>query len=148
MHTIYCDLDGTLNRFYEVEGWLDYLLAGDPTPYAEAGVLHNMSRLARYLNRVQAAGYRIGVISWLSKTSTPDFDEAVTAAKMTWLRKHLKSVDWDEIHIVAYGTPKYSFADETDILFDDEQRNRDDWGGEAFEPNEIFEVLKRLLEGE
>ena len=148
MRTVFFDMDNTLNRFYEVEGWLDYLRDNDPYPYIQAGVLHNMSRLARYLNRVQAAGYRIGVISWLSKTSTPEFDEAVTAAKLAWLHKHLKSVDWDEIHIVAYGTPKYSFADETDILFDDEQRNRDDWGGEAFEPDEIFEVLKGLLEGE
>ena len=148
MRTVFFDMDNTLNRFYEVEGWLDYLLAGNPTPYIEAGVLHNMSRLARYLNRMQAAGYRIGIISWLSKTSTPEFDEAVTAAKLAWLRKHLKSVSWDEIHIVAYGTPKYSFADETDILFDDEPRNRDDWGGEAFEPDEIFKILKQLLEGE
>ena len=146
---IWFDMDGTLGNLYAIEGWLPMLRAFDPTPYAEASVLHNMSILARYLNKVQAAGYSIGIISWLSMTSTPEYDEAVINAKLNWLDKHLHSVNWDYINIVSYGTPKQSFMrTENDILFDDEERNRDAWTGEAYEPNFILEILKEILPGE
>ena len=149
MKTIWFDMDGTLGNLYAVEGWLSMLRAYDPTPYVEAGVMLNMSLLARYLNRLQEAGYQIGIISWLSKCPTPEYDEAVTAAKLVWLKKHLRSVSWDAIRIVAYGTPKSSFMEnENDILFDDEAPNREAWKGEAYEPNQILEVLKGLLKGE
>lgn len=149
MKTIWFDMDGTLGNLYAVEGWLSMLRAYDPTPYAEAGVMLNMSLLARYLNRLQEAGYQIGIISWLSKCPTPEYDEAVTAAKLVWLKKHLRSVSWDAIRIVAYGTPKSSFMEnEDDILFDDEAPNREEWKGEAYEPNQILEILKGLLKGE
>lgn len=146
---LFFDLDGTLADLYAVPGWLEMLRAYDPAPYAEAAVLHNMSILARYLNKVQAAGYGIGIISWLSKCPTPEYDEAVTAAKLAWLEVHLHSVSWDVINIVAHGTPKSSFMEnDDDILFDDEAPNREEWKGEAYEPNQILEVLKGLLMGE
>lgn len=144
--TIFFDIDGTLNRFYDYEGWLDYLINGDPTPYAEAKVMHNMSVLARYMNKAQKMGYRIGVISWLSKSSTVEYDAKVTTAKTEWLHKHLSSVQFDAINIVSYGTPKENFMEtDNDILFDDEQRNRDNWHGNAYEPNQILEILKALV---
>jgi hypothetical protein len=146
--TIWFDMDGTIANLYGVDGWLDMLRAYDPKPYAEAEVMLNMSTLARYLHKVQEAGISIGIISWLSKCSIPSYDEAVEEAKLTWLKKHLPSVDWDFVYIVSYGTDKSSFmytAD--DILFDDEERNREGWGGEAFTPDEIMEVLKGLAKG-
>lgn len=141
---IYFDMDGTLNRFYEVEGWLDMLIAADPTPYKLAAPRVNMNVLARKLNKLQQEGYKIGVISWLSKTSTPEYDEAVTAAKLWWLNKHLTSVKWDTIKIVAYGTSK---IDECGggILFDDEDKNRNEWGQDAYHPDMIMEILSSLL---
>lgn len=149
MKTIWFDLDGTFANLYAVENWLSMLRAYDPTPYAEAEVMLNMSLLARYLNRLRKIGYQIGIISWLSKCSTPEYDEAVTAAKLIWLKKHLRSVNWDAIRIVAYGVPKSSFMEnDDDILFDDEAPNREEWKGEAYEPNQILEVLKGLLKGE
>ena len=60
--TIWFDMDGTLNRFYDVPDWLPKLRSFDPSPYAEAEVMHNMSLLARYLNKLQKMGYRIGII--------------------------------------------------------------------------------------
>ena len=121
------------------------LRAYDPTPYVIAKPLVNMSLLARYLNKVKAKGYRIGVISWGSKCSTPMYDAAVTAAKISWLKRHLPSVTWDEIHIVPYGVPKQNFKQsDTDILFDDEFLNRENWGYNAYTEKEIFDVLKSL----
>lgn len=146
--TIWFDMDGTIANLYGVDGWLDMLRAYDPKPYAEAEVMLNMSTLARYLHKVQEAGISIGIISWLSKRSIPSYDEAVEEAKLTWLKKHLPSVDWDFVYIVSYGTDKSSFMyTQDDILFDDEERNREDWGGEAFTPDEIIEVLKGLVKG-
>ena len=149
MKTIWFDMDGTIANLYAVEGWLPMLRAEDPTPYTIAQVMHNMSILARYLNKVQNKGYHVGIISWLSKCSTPTYDEAVTFAKIEWLNKHLNSVKFDEINIVAYGTPKEQFMkDENDILFDDEEKNRLNWTGKAFEPCDIIKVLKELIKDE
>ena len=143
--TIWFDMDGNIASLYSVENWLPMLRAYDPTPYVIAKPLVNMSLLARYLNKVKAKGYRIGVISWGSKCSTPMYDAAVTAAKISWLKRHLPSVTWDEIHIVPYGMPKQEYKrTPADILFDDEERNRINWGGNAYTEQEIFEVLNAL----
>ena len=143
---IYFDMDGTLNRFYEVEGWLDMLMASNPTPYKLAQPNVNMSKLARKLNRLQRAGYKLGIISWLSKTSTPEYDEAVTTAKMWWLKKHLASVHFDKINIVSYGVNKWEVCG-AGILFDDEDKNRDTWQGEAYHPDMMMDVLNKLMKG-
>lgn len=142
--TIYFDMDGTIADLYSVPNWLPLLRAYDPKPYAEAKPLVNLNSLARILNRLQRQGFRIGIISWLSKTSTPEYDAKVTAAKEKWLAKHLSSVDFDEIHIVPYGVPKQNFATANDILFDDEAKNRENWIGKAFNVDSIIEILKGM----
>lgn len=148
MRTIWFDMDGTIADLYDVPGWLDLLQAGDPSPYAEAAVMHNMSQLAKLLNRVQAAGYELGVISWTARNSTDEYATAVEAAKRRWLDQHLHSVHFNTINVVAYGTPKSTFARTSDdILFDDEERNRDEWTGTAYTPDNIVTVLKELLKG-
>lgn len=146
---VWFDMDGTIANLYAVNGWLDMLRAFDATPYAEAEVMLNMSLFARYLNKLQKLGYGIGIISWLSKCPSPEYDEMVTDAKLNWLNRHLASVQFDEIHIVSYGTPKQDFMEtDDDILFDDEELNRENWEGEAYEPDDIMEILKELLKGE
>lgn len=146
--TIYFDMDGTIADLYGVEGWLDMLHAKDPTPYEEAEVMLNMALLARYLNKLQKLGYRLGIISWLCRTPDEEYDEAVTEAKVDWLAEHLPSVHWDEINIVAHGTPKQLFMQNLgDILFDDEEPNRKAWAGNAFKPSEILNVLHELIKG-
>ena len=145
--TIYFDLDGTLADLYGVENWLDYLLEKNALPYEIAKPLVNLSRLARYLNRLQAMGHEIGVISWLSKYSTPEYDELVTNAKIFWLSRHLPSVKWDEIIITSYGVNKWETCG-AGILFDDEDKNRNTWGGAAYEPNEIFNILMEIVKAD
>ena len=143
---VWFDMDGTIANLYAVENWLPKLRGQDASPYAEAEVMHNMNQLARLLNKVQAVGYGIGIISWLSKCPTAEYDKAVTEAKRAWLGQHLKSVKFDAINIVSYGTPKTDFMEtEKGILFDDEEQNRTDWTGEAHEPNEIIPILKELI---
>ena len=143
--TIWFDMDGTIADLYSVENWLPMLRAYDPSPYELAKPLVRLSTLAYMLNKLRAKGYRVGVISWGSKCSTPAYDAAVTAAKVAWLKRHLPSVDFDEIHVVPYGVPKQNFKrTDADILFDDEERNRTNWGDNAHTEAEIFEILKSL----
>ena len=136
------DLDGTIANLYAVENWLNMLRAYDPTPYVQAEPMLNMSAFARLLHKAQRLGYEICIISWLSKNSTPEYDMAVTQAKIEWLQNHLPSVEWNEIKIVAYGTPKHELC--SGVLFDDEEHNRNMWGEGAYEPCEILEFLRGL----
>lgn len=146
MRTIWWDMDGTIANLYGVDNWLPKLRAEDASPYAEAEVMWNMAQLARLMNRVQLMGYKLGIISWTSKGGSDAYNEAVKQAKVAWLNKHLKSVNWDAICIVKYGTPKSVVMDtDEDILFDDEQPNRDAWEGHAYEPEMMIKVLKHLL---
>ena len=140
------DMDGTIANFYGVEGWLTDLENSNARPYAIAKPLVNMAVLARQIHRLQALGYEVNIISWLSKSGTEEFNAEVTEVKKEWLAKHLPSVTFDHVTIVKYGTPKSTCGN--GILFDDEERNRKEWNihGEnlAFNVGNILEVLRGL----
>ena len=137
------DMDGTFVNLYGVDNWLNMIRNADATPYLVASPLLNLAIFARTLNRLQRKGYTINIISWLAKTGSDDFHKRVTEAKLTWLAKHLPSVKWNNINIVSYGTPKSTYGN--GILFDDEEPNRKEWNGVAYDVNNILEVLKNLL---
>ena len=140
---IWFDMDGTIANLYGVLGWLEAILAQDTMPYTEAKGIGNLALIARYLNKAQANGHEIGIISWTAKNGTAEYNEAVAEAKKAWLGRHLRSVRWDEIKVVAYGTDK-KVATGGGILFDDEEPNRTNWGTGAYTPDQIVEVLKAL----
>lgn len=138
-------MDGTIANLYGVENWLEMLTNHDETPYRNATTLVRMNSLARILNRLQREGHEIGIISWLAKNSNKDYDERVTNAKREWLKKHLASVKFDFIEIVKYGTDKNIVAkNKNDILFDDEENNRKNWLGIAYDVNDIIGTLKAV----
>lgn len=139
------DMDGTIANLYGVDNWLNYLIDRDPTPYKEAKPLVNMNSLARIINRLQREGYILNIVSWLAKNSDSVYDNKVIEAKKKWLKKHLASVNFDNIIIVPYGTPKHELAN--GVLFDDEKPNRDKWNEyneKAFDVNNLIEILKAL----
>ena len=143
--TINFDMDGTIADLYGVENWLDHLIAENTFPYANAKPLVRLNLLARRLNTLQRNGYNIAVISWLSKSGTEEYNRAVTEVKKAWLKKHLPSVNWDRITIVPYGTPKENFCNNPlDVLFDDEERNRVNWTGKAYDVTNILEILAEM----
>lgn len=146
MCKIYFDMDGTIANLYGVEDWLSYLLESNPYPYMAAETLCNFSVLAKLIHKLQNMGHEVGIISWLAKNSNNDYDALVTNAKRNWLKKHLPSVTFDEIHIVSYGTPKQIFKTENSFLFDDEERNREAWGEGAFSEKNLLENLKLMLD--
>ena len=147
MRTIYFDMDGTICNLYEVVNWLPKLIKSDPTPYEEAKPMVNMKDLSGLLKDLQHMGIRIGIVSWLAKNSTKEYDKAVRTAKKRWLKENI-DITFDEIHIVKYGTRKdYIVRDKNGILFDDELNNRNKWRGLAIDPTEedINEVLRKLM---
>ena len=77
------------------------------------------------------------------------FNAKVAEVKRDWLAKHLPSVKWDEIQIVPYGVPKSNCATcPNAILFDDEQRNLNEWTANthnmAYNADLLMEILRHL----
>ena len=138
-------MDGTIADLYGVENWLNDLRSEVSRPYKIAKANVNLSLLARYLNKLKNSGYKIGVISWTSKQASKEYEEEVAAAKIHWLINHLPSVWFDEVNIVPYGTEKNSFNCGNDLLFDDDVRVRNNWTGESYPPEQMLEVLHRLI---
>lgn len=142
---IYFDMDGTIADLYGSPDWLDNLEAERTKPYREAKALVDMRNLGKTLNNLQKMGYHIGIISWLSKCGSDDYNARVTKTKLDWLKRHISSVEWDEIKIVPYGSPKSKNVEfPNGILFDDEKRNRQEWPGMAFDVNNILYILNCL----
>lgn len=148
---IYFDMDGTLAGFYDCENWLADLINGYTRPYREAKSLINMRKLGILLNQLHEQGYHIGIVSWLSKSGTEEYNQRVIKTKERWLSRHIGAVNWDEIKIIPYGTPKSSVVEfPSGILFDDEERNRKEWAGAtdtgiAFDVDNILEILSSLI---
>jgi len=143
---IYLDMDGTFVDLYGVADWLPQLRAENPAPYINAKPLVNLSNLAKALNKAQAKGYHIGIISWTSKGGSSKYNKAVAEAKKVWIKKHLPSVRFNEITIVDYGTPKAQAVKvKNGILFDDEEQNRKAWAGKAYNVNAIAKTINTVV---
>ena len=143
--TINFDMDGTIADLYGVENWLDYLVNEDTIPYEVARPLVRLNVLARRLNTLQRNGYKVAVITWLGKNATDEYNKAVTTAKLNWLAHHLPSVNWDRVVVVPYGTPKENYCENPlDVLFDDEEHNRTNWTGRAYDVENILEILAKM----
>ena len=146
------DMDGTIADLYGVNGWLEKLRAFDPTPYVEAEPMWDMNELAEVLMALKSVGTEIRIITWLSKETTKEYDEAVRLAKREWLEE--VGFPFDNFHGVAYGSTKansvrkYLAEDETAILIDDNDKVREGWHlGDTINPTteNIIEILKGLL---
>ena len=142
LRTINLDMDGTFVDLYGVDGWLEYLLNKDTTPYEVAKPLVNLSALARVLNNKQRKGFKINIISWKAKVDDDDFNTRVAIAKLNYLAKRLPSVHFDNIFIVPYGTPKHELAQ--GHLFDDEEPNRKAWGEGAHNVENLIDQIKKI----
>ena len=146
--TIYFDLDGTLYDLYGRPNWLEEITTlKDPSAYAdEDTALVDMVRLNEVLYSLIAQGYSVGIVSWLSKGATKEYDNAVRAVKKVWIKKYMPLAS--EIHIVKYGTPKHLIvSDKNSILVDDNAEVRDSWsrGMTIDATKDIIAELERLV---
>lgn len=143
------DMDGSINKFYDVPDWLPKLRAEDPSPYLDAEPMWDMEKLNEVLEKLREAGWEINVITWLSKNSSEEYKDAVREAKKAWLEKW--GFVYDHFHGVQYGATKAdSVRERTDygILIDDNAKVRDGWHlGETIDPTttNIIVALAALL---
>lgn len=135
---IYLDMDGTIADLYGVDNWLEMIVNGDPKPYKIAKRIVNENVLLK----LEKAGYTLGIVSWLAKGSTKEYDKAVRKAKREWLELNFSKVNFTEVHIVKYGTPKFKVVkDINGILVDDEDRNLQEWKGLAIHASELANIV-------
>lgn len=145
--TIYFDLDGTVYDLYSLPEWLERITTReDATAYTDGAPLHNPAELASVIGELVAAGYRIGVVSWVAGGNpSPEFVKRIRAAKKAWIREHLPHVT--ETHIVKYGTPKHRIVrDRAGILVDDNAEIRERWTGATIAADaNLLDSLRSLL---
>ena len=146
--TLVFDMDGTIANLYKVENWLEDLRAFNPRPYIMAEPMYDMELLNLVLNTLKSRGWKIAIVSWLSKESTKEYDREVRQAKREWLEKY--NFPFDEIHLVKYGTTKANCTRKNggyQILVDDNESVRNGWslGATINANNDIIADLVTLL---
>lgn len=146
--TIVFDMDGTIADFYGVNGWLDYLIAEDTTPYEVARPLYDMVTLAELLMALKNKGWRVVVTTWLAKNGTKEYNDRTRVAKIEWLAKY--NFPYDEIHLVKYGTTKANCTRKIggyQVLVDDNATVRKGWtlGATINANNNIVKEIEKLV---
>ena len=139
------DMDGTIADLYNVNGWLEYLQNGNPTPYIVANPIYDMFSLNNLLDILKKQGWKIAIVSWVSKNCDDDFKKAIRTAKTEWLDRY--NFPYDELHIVKYGTTKANCVRKFNgrkILIDDNEKILKGWNGETINANE--NILKQLVD--
>ncbi len=146
--TLVFDMDGTIADLYKVENWLEDLRSFNPRPYIVAKPMYDMKLLNGLLNELKASGWKVVVVSWLSKESTRAYDKEVRKAKREWLEKN--NFPFDEVHLVKYGTTKANCTRKLggyQVLVDDNEQVRKGWnlGSTINANNDIIIDLASLL---
>lgn len=141
MATYYFDMDDTIAGLSAVPNWIMKLRAGETSPYTDAAPLFRVDEFERFLHGV---GHRVGIVTWGPMgVGYGEHLDRVAAAKIEWLERHGFSAD--EIHVVPYGTPKWTVVDDGDgVLVDDSAANLADWraaGGEAIDASDTSKML-------
>ena len=147
--TIVFDMDGTIADFYSVNGWLNDLQNENTRPYDIAKPLYNMEVFNAIIDILRLQGWRIVVTTWLSKGATKAFEDRTRASKLAWLERY--GVQYDEIHLVRYGTTKANATRRLggyQILVDDNAKIRQGWHlGSTIDANKnILDELLKVLE--
>ena len=144
--TLVFDMDGTIANLYGVENWLEDLRNFNPRPYVVAKPLYDMEVLKSLLEVLKANGWKIVITSWLSKETTPLYDEMVRVSKKYWLDSY--GFPYDELHFVKYGTTKANCTRKLggyQIIVDDNEKVRNGWHlGNTINANE--NILVSLID--
>lgn len=148
MDAIYFDMDGTLADLYSVNNWCYKITHDDASPYKQAKPLVNVAQLRKIIQSFKALGITVGVISWGAKGASTQFTREVKKHKKEWCIS--LGLEFEEFHVVKYGTPKHRVAKiKNSVLVDDSQEIREKWKGEtidASQPRYLLPILRDLLD--
>lgn len=144
VRNIIFDLDGTIADLYGTDNWKAMLETSDVTPYIKAKPLCDMRALRDKL--LSLSDVHIVVVSWGAVNASQEYMRQIRKAKIEWLHKW--KFPFDEVHIVKYGTNKYStlkHKHQESYLFDDNSQVREKFSKNpqcyAYTEKEIFKVL-------
>ena len=143
---IYFDMDGTFYNLYGYNGWLECILSEKTECYTQSNLLIDYDSFVNVLNELKKKGYTLGIITWLSKNATKQYQNKVRSAKYRYIQKYFYGI-FDEVHIIQYGKNKAQYCEENDILFDDEENNRIEWdnaNGISYGVMDLLEILQSL----
>lgn len=121
---IYFDMDGTLADLYSVENVFKKLDTFDVSPYVEAKPIDKyINILKEYKNN----GYKIIILSCLSKITNNKYDREVVNAKGKWLDKYVGKEYIDERIYIPYTKNKSTYVNKKGILVDDDINICNNW---------------------
>ena len=144
---IYFDVDGTFYNLYGYENWLECILSEKIECYTQSDLLVDENAFIECINNLKNKNYVVGIITWLSKKATKQYENKVRSAKYRYINKHFPDL-FNEIHILQYGKNKSIYCHGKNyILFDDEQNNRIQWQqkkGVAYNVTNIIDTLQKL----
>jgi phosphoglycolate phosphatase-like HAD superfamily hydrolase len=137
------DMDGTIVDLYGVRNWLPQLRCESVLPYVVAKPLVDMKRLNDILSQLKEFGWRVAVVTWGSKGATSEYNARISTAKKEWLDKY--KFPYDDFYFLSYGVDKNKPASIYEgwlkILIDDDDRVREQWSGQAVNPQDINMIL-------
>ena len=145
------DMDGTIADLYGVDNWLDDLRNERTRPYEKCKPIYNEEVMNKLIASLKEVGYKIVITTWLAMNSTKEYKREVRKAKLNWLEKI--NFDYDEIHLVQYGTTKADctrkYKGIEQILVDDNEEIRNGWhlGRTINAKKDILKELEKLLKG-
>lgn len=124
MNTIYFDMDGTIADLYTVSNVFTRLDSFDATPYSEAlPIEKNISLLKDYKSK----GYKVVILSCLSKITNDKMDKDTCTNKDKWLNRYVGKEYIDERIYIPYTKHKEDYVKESGILVDDDATIRQNW---------------------
>jgi hypothetical protein len=132
--------------------WLEMILDSDEKVFELGQPKVDMQELKEVCLDLIIKGWELGVITWLPKGATKDYEERCARVKSNWVEKHMPYIT--EFNAISYGTPKQLYANKglINILVDDDEKVRKMWEQPTtqnqltIDANEnIIDVLKGLL---
>ena len=126
--TIFFDMDGTIADLYNTDNWLDLLLNETAGLFRNLKVMHDKRKLQSIINRLQARGYEVEIITWTPKDVSQDYIKVVEQEKKEWIAEHFPMIE--TIHCLGYGVPKQHAEykrSKLQILVDDNKEVLEMW---------------------
>lgn len=144
------DMDGTIADLYGTADWRHRLDVSDASVYTDAAPMIDMSVFTACLDTLRAMGYKVAILTWLSKNADPVFHENIRKAKSEWIKRY--GIPADDVIMLDYGTDKSDafckrHPGSDAMLFDDDAKVRASWCGRVIDPvqYDINTVLGGLI---